>query len=435
MRIRIKNGFDIPIDGAARKASAAALTVRRVALVGSDFGDLWPSLAVAVGEPVRAGSLLFRDRKNPAICFTAPASGVVADIRLGRGGRLTALVIDTTDAPPLKWDPLAARGCDMSAATIRERLLASGLWTALRARPYERIAQPEILPRAIFITAMDTRPLAPDPLPIINEDVENFRAGVSILSRLTEGPTYVCTAPAAKVPLPDDLRVEQREFAGPHPAGLPGTHMHALKPEIGSVPDLWHVGYQDVSAIGRLMRLGEVSTHKTIAVCGPGILEPCMVRAPIGAELSQLVSSETQPRCRLISGSVLSGRANPGFLGRYHNQLTVLVDQAPENDGAASRLLRLLLPGSAAAKLRRSLSAGRREGMLPLESFDRVWPYSTPAAALLRALLIGDGEQALQLGCIGLAEEDMALCTFLCAGESDYGNALRRVLNDAESTG
>lgn len=435
MRIRIRNGFDIPIDGDAASTVTAEPAISRAAVIGVDYGDLWPALAVGSGESVRAGQLLFSDRKQPDVRFTAPVSGVVDEVRLGRGGRLLALVLNRNDDPPVAWEPLGGQGwTELSASTVRARLLESGLWVALRARPYARIAPPDVTPRAVFVTAIDTNPLAPDPTVAIAADAENFRAGVAILSCLSDGPTYVCAAPRAEIPVPDAERISRVEFAGPHPAGLPGTHIHALEPSIGNVPDLWYIGYQDAIAIGCLFRRGQLMTHRTIAVCGPGCSDPVLVRAPVGAAISQLTPTVVDARSRVVSGSVLDGHSLPEFLGRYHNQITMLPERAADTPRAATYLRRSFFH-PLKRLVRSTAQHGSPGGMLPLESFDEVWPFSTPAAALLRALLIGDTEQSLELGCRGLAEEDLALCTYVCAGKSDFGAALRQVLRNAERAG
>jgi Na+-transporting NADH:ubiquinone oxidoreductase subunit A len=433
MRYRLKHGFDIPLDGAAAPVLSPVTEIRRVAIAGADYRDLRPSLAIAEGDRVRAGETLFTDRRHPEIRSVAPGSGVIERIERGPRRRLESIVIELNDDAPLEWQSFDDSSLNsLPGDVIRERLLESGLWVSFRARPFERIAPPDVEPRAIFVTAIDTNPLAPDPFFAISAAPEDFRRGVTLISKLTQGRTYVCTAPAREAALPDLPDIHQVEFDGPHPAGLPGTHIHALENRIGDTPDLWHVGYQDVIAVGRFFATGHASPERTVAVCGPGAPSPRLVRLPIGAELSGLVDDETQSACRLISGSVLSGRQSPGFLGRYHNQVTIL-PHARKPMSRMGQFARMLRRGNTGLDDAASCAShGWPSGMLPLEDFECVWPYRSAPGALLRALLAGDTDGALALGCQGLAEEDMALCTYVCAGKQDYAAALRRTLNDME---
>jgi Na+-transporting NADH:ubiquinone oxidoreductase subunit A len=223
----------------------------------------------------------------------------------------------------------------------------------------------------------------------------------------------------------------QVEFDGPHPAGLPGTHINALE-KVSDTPDLWHIGYQDVIAIGQLFTRGIVSQQRVVGVCGPGARSPRLLRVPVGAELSELLRDECKTDCRLISGSVLSGHQAPGFLGRYHNQVTLLPHEEKET-GRFANIARMIWRGNTGLDRATSCAMhGYPGGMLPLEDFDRVWPYRTPPAALLRSLMSGDTDRAIELGCLGLAEEDLALCTYICVAKRDYAQALRRTLRNIE---
>lgn len=433
MRFRLTNGFDIPLDGAADTVVAPVAEPRRVALVGVDYRDLRPSMKVSEGDRVRAGETLFTDRRHEEIRFVAPGSGVIRRIERGPRRRLESVVIERNDDPPLEFEPFDdAALVSLRGQVVRERLLEAGLWAAFRGRPFERIPPPDIEPRAIFVTAMDTNPLAPDPFVAISQNAEDFRCGVTVIARLTRGRTYVCTAGGRSAPLPDLPDVLQVEFVGPHPAGLPGTHIHALENRIGEIPDLWHIGYQDVIAIGQLFTIGYASQERIVAICGPGARSPRLARVRIGTELSEVLQHETKSACRLISGSVLSGHQMPGFLGRYHNQVTVL----PHAQSVMTRfrqLARMVLCGNAGLDQAASSALhGWPSGMLPLEDFERVWPYRVPPGALLRALLVGDADTAMALGCQGLSEEDLALCTYVCAAKRDYGVALRRTLREIE---
>ncbi|MDF0677779.1 MAG: hypothetical protein P0107_01305 [Nitrosomonas sp.] len=193
---------------------------------------------------------------------------------------------------------------------VKENLLISGLWTALRTRPYSKVPDPATRPAAIFITAIDSNPLAADPVPIITAEMEFFNHGLRILSRLTDGPLWVCQSPQAKLSLPEDLpQLQQARFAGPHPAGLPGTHIHFLQP-VSAYKTVWYLNYQEVIAIGKLFVTGRLWTERIVALGGPGVKKPRLLRTRLGASLEELLAGELVESMdkRIISGSVWSGR-------------------------------------------------------------------------------------------------------------------------------
>ena len=228
--IKIRRGIDIPLAGAADSRIDSSSTVRNVALVGSDYQGMKPTMAVAEGDTVRKGQVVFSDKKIAGIDFTAPASGKV--VALNRGARrvFQSLVIEINDDLEAinfgAHSPEAARA--LGSEAIRNQLIASGQWTAVRARPYGKVADPASNPSGLFITAIDTHPLAPDPALIIAEHAEAFNLGQDLLATMADCPTYLCTAPGSGVEKATHPRIEQVEFSGPHPAGLPGTHIHFL---------------------------------------------------------------------------------------------------------------------------------------------------------------------------------------------------------------
>lgn len=434
MQFRITRGLDISLGGVADGDEIRPVPLTpRVAVIARDFGYPRVSLAVAEGDRVAEGSTLFTDRRHPDIRFVAPAAGVVRRIERGPRRRLEAVVIETGGEEAVEFEPVETSGLPaLSRQDVRERFLSSGLWTAFRARPYDRIPPPDVEPRAIFVTAIDTGPLAADPGVAIDRSPDAFRAGLIALSRLTDGPVYVCTPIGRAQTVPDLDGVEAAEFGGPHPAGLPGTHIHALDLAVGDTPDLWYVGCQDVIAAGRLLSTGRLNHERITAIGGPAAPEPGLVMARSGAELAALAGVNPRPELRLLSGSVLAGHSAPGYLGRYHSQVTVL----PQSGRRGSSL------GNAARMILRGLPAGDRmegcdnhgwaDAMLTLDAYEKVWPYRSPPAVLLRALLTGDDDTAAALGCRGLAEDDLSLLTYLSAGKHDYAGALRRVLHRLE---
>ena len=429
MLVKIKRGLDLPIAAAAPGPAQQAPAVSSVALVGPDYMDLKPSLAVAEGERVRLGDILFTHRKHPELCFTAPGSGTILAINRGARRRLLSVVIKLEGDDAVHFPAYPSDALDKLASNIiKESLLASGLWTAFRARPYNRIPVPDASPRSIFVTAIDTNPGAANPVAVIAEQAEAFCSGLRVINRLVTDKTYLCKARSADVPSVDMDSLVTVEFQGPHPAGLPGTHMHYLAP-VTDQADLWHIGCQDVIAIGKLFRTGRLWTERIVAVGGPGIKNPRLVRTRSGANLDELLNGEQLNNCRVISGSVLSGRQatrQTAHLGRYHQQISVL----PEVDYPD-----LAAPRAGQHRAMTTAIHGWPSGMLTVEAFDRVWPLHIPAIPLLRALLIKDTDTAVALGCLGLDEEDLALCSYVCPAKYDYGSALRATLNEIERAG
>jgi len=432
MLIKLKRGFDLPMTGAPEQVIHPAPPLRTVALVGADYIDLKHSLAVVEGERVRLGQTLCSDRRYSEVRYTAPGSGYVRAINRGAKRRLASIVLelDGDEAetfPAHESQDLA----NLTVSTVTGILLRSGLWTAFRARPYGRVPPPNVLPRALFITALDTNPLAVDPAVVIAEHAEDFSHGIKVLSRLAIDRTYLCKSPATNLVAPAVEGLVTAEFQGPHPAGLPGTHIHRLAS--GNDVSAWYVGYQDVIAVGKLFLTGRLWPERIVALGGPGLARPRLVRARIGASLDELLSGESVADCRVISGSVLSGRRATQaatHLGRYHQQVTVLPEIASRN--TAPGLLARLMNRNRESRPVDTAVNGLPSGMLPLETFERVWPLEIPPSPLLRALLVRDVETARALGCLALDEEDLALCSYVCPAKYDYGSALRETLRAIE---
>ncbi len=447
--IKIRRGIDIPLAGAADSQIDASSTVRNVALVGSDYVGMKPTMVVSEGETVRKGQVLFSDKKTAGINFTAPASGQV--VALNRGARrvFQSLVIEVDDdLEAMKFDAYSldearALGSDV----IRSQLVASGQWTALRARPYGKVADPATDPSGIFITAIDSHPLAPDPALIIAEHAEAFSLGQDLIAEIANCPTYLCTAPESGIAKGTHNRIEQVDFSGPHPAGLAGTHIHFLMgASLGKIA--WTMGYQDVIAVGYLFLTGELYTDRVIALVGPEVERPRLMRTRLGADLQALTAGELAAGdVRLISGSALGGRtvqSDSAYLGRYHNQVTALAE------GRDRDFMGWLSPGigkhsvmgiylSSWFGMKPSAMTtntnGSERAMVPVGNYERVMPLDILPTQLLRALLVGDTETAQALGCLELDEEDLALCTYVCPGKYEYGPILRDNLTRIEKEG
>ncbi|GHD30158.1 Na(+)-translocating NADH-quinone reductase subunit A [Parahalioglobus pacificus] len=446
--IKIKRGMDIPIQGAPEQRIDSAPAARTVAVVGFDYIGMKPTMAVAEGDRVRLGQLLFADKKTEGVRYTAPASGVVSAINRGAKRVLQSVVIevDGDDAEDFGAHS-AEQARQLDAAAIRDTLVQSGQWTALRTRPFSKVPAADAEAAAIFITAIDTQPLAADPALAIAEQGEAFALGQDLLAKLTNGNVFLCTAPAANFPTGQSGNIETAEFSGPHPAGLPGTHVHFL---FGASTQrvVWTIGYQDVIAIGRLFLDGKLYTDRIIALAGPQVEKPRLLRTRVGADLQALCAGEVKEGDnRIISGSVLGGRgvqAPTAYLGRYHNQVSVLLE------GRYREFMGWLSPGASKhSNLGIYLSSwfgkkplamttntnGSERAMVPVGSYETIMPLDILPTQLLRSLIVGDTETAQALGCLELEEEDLALCTYVCPGKYEYGPILRDNLARIEKEG
>ncbi len=450
--VLIKNGLDLPISGKPEQRIHSAKAVRHVAVLGVDHIDLKPTMLAVEGERIKLGQALFEHKKLAGVRFTAPGAGEVIAIHRGAQRLLQSVIIrlDETGDEELFSAYGAGQLAGLTEAQVVENLLASGLWTALRTRPYSKVPDPASRPAAIFVTAMDSNPLAADPVPIIAAQAESFGHGLTVLSRLGAMPLWVCQSPAAALALPPGLaQLQQASFEGPHPAGLVGTHIHFIEP-VDARKSVWHLNYQEVIAIGKLFTSGRLWTERIVALGGPQVRQPRLLRTRLGACIAELVQDELQAGDnRVISGSVWSGRHAAGwssYLGRHHLQVCVL------KEGTEREFMGWLAPGrkkfSQANVMLSSFLRKRGEefdlttsqngsprAMLPFGSFEDVMPLDILPTQLLRYLLVGDSDMAQKLGCLELDEEDLALCSFVCVGKIDYGPLLRRMLSQIEREG
>jgi len=446
--INIKKGLDLPIEGAPQQVIHDGVAAKRVAVLGEEFIGMRPTMHVRVDDQVKKGQVLFEDKKNPGVKFTAPASGVVKEINRGAKRVLQSVVIEVQGNEQITFEKVSAADLsNLDREKVKQTLVESGQWPALRARPFSRVATLDATPNSIFVTAIDTNPLAADPAVIIAENVEAFEAGLSVVSRLTDGKVFVCKKAGSTVPSSSLAQVEVHEFAGKHPAGLVGTHIHHLD-AVSANKQVWHLGYQDVIAFGQLFLTGEIYSERVVAIAGPRVKNPRLIKTNLGASLTDLVSGELEDGDnRVISGSVLAGKTATGphaFLGRYHTQVTVLLE------GREKELFGWIAPGSKKFSVTRTFishlapsrlfnmttsTGGSKRAMVPIGNYERVMPLDILPTPLLRDLIARDLDSAITLGALELDEEDLALCTFVCPGKYEFGAILRDCLTTIEKEG
>lgn len=443
--IKITKGLDLPISGAPQQTIVEGRNVDSVAVIGTDYVGMKPTMSVREGDRVKLGQVIFSDKKTPGVNFTAPAAGVVKAINRGEKRALQSVVIQIDGDDAVEFNQYEAGAlAQLSREQVVEQLTASGMWTALRTRPFSKVPSPESSPRSIFVTAMDTNPLAADPAVIIAEHKDDFVTGLDLLAKLTDGKVFVCKAPGADIPVAASSTVE--EFDGPHPAGNAGTHIHFLD-SVSEKKTVWSIGYQDVIAFAKLFTTGKLWTERVVAIAGPQVPEPKLFRTRLGANTDDLVAGVVKDADnRVISGSVFNGITAEGpfaYLSRYSTQVSVLLEGRERefmgwvSPGSTRYSLLNIVTGKLGNKLLdfTTTTNGSERAMVPVGQFETVMPMDILPTQLLRSIVCGDMDQAIALGVLELEEEDLALCTFACPGKYEYGPILRDNLNQIEKEG
>lgn len=446
----LKKGLDLPVGGKAATSVDDGPMITQSAVIGTDFVGLKPKMLVEEGATVSLGQPLISDKRFEGVVLTAPAGGRVEVINRGARRVLQSVVIAIDEQADVISFGEHSDIDAIAADKIKETLLRSGLWANFRTRPYSKIPDPKTTPAAIFINAMDTRPLAASPAVIIADAAEDFANGIKLVAKLTNGRTYVSHHPGADLPKVDAKNVRYASFSGPHPAGLVGTHIHFLDP-VHAEKTVWHLGYQDVIAFGKLFRTGVLPTDRIVSLAGPAATESKLIRTRVGASIPDLVGDDRIKQAggdvRIISGDVLTGHTATGshaYLGRFHQQITLM----PE--GNQREAFGWIIPsitkfatanvhlssffGLDKVRLNTSLQGSAR-AMVPVGLYEEVTPLDVLPTQLLRALLVTDTDEAQALGVLELDEEDLALCSYVCMSKYEYGMALRVCLDKIEAEG
>jgi Na+-transporting NADH:ubiquinone oxidoreductase subunit A len=448
MHISIKKGLNVPVAGEPEQVIYEANPVNSVAILGNEYVGMKPTMLIEEGQKVKLGQALFTDKKNPGVQFTSPASGVIRAVNRGAKRVLQSIIIDIEGEEEISFPSYDAKELEtLNKEQVKQSLIDSGLWVALRTRPYSKSPAVDASPSSIFVTAMDTNPLAADASVIIAEYTDDFKNGLIVLSHLTEGSVHVCHEEGKSVSVPTHSQIMTHTFSGPHPAGLAGTHIHFIDP-VSAKKSVWTINYQDVIAVGKLFTTGRLWVERIVALAGPIVNKPRLLRTRLGASTEELVKDEVQNiQSRVISGSVLNGHtANnwAGYLGRFHTQVSVIAE------GIEREFMGWIMPGSGKFSaynvfISRLLGKDKFElttsqngsprAMVPAGGFEKVMPLDILPTQLLRALIVKDTDSAQALGCLELDEEDLALCSFVCSGKFDYGPSLRTNLTQIEKEG
>ena len=451
LMITIKKGLDLPITGDPSREISEHRPAY-VALIGYDYVGMKPTMNVKEGDIVAKGQPVFEDKKRAGVIYTAPAAGKIVAIKRGDRRVFESVVIAVDpNGEEVEFQSYDSHQlAELSADVVQTQLLASGEWTAFRTRPYSRASEISARPQAIFVTAMDTNPLAVDPMLLINEQTQAFNDGLAVLSTLSP-KTFVCHHGNAQLtPVTHTATnnvTEYHGFVGKHPAGLAGTHIHFLHPLSRGV-SVWTIGYQDVIAIGKLFTTGRLYTRRLISLAGPAVKNPRLIATERGADITALTKGELLGEDnRVISGSVLSGRKlsdNVAYLGRFHNQISALSEghERPafhffrvgfNRFSAIPIYISKLFGGKKYAFT--TTTNGSPRAMVPIGIYEEIMPQDYLPTQLLRALIIEDMITAVDLGVLELDEEDLALCTFVSPGKYEYSDILRDNLTRIELEG
>lgn len=375
----------------------------QVAILGADFPGLRIRADVAEGDVVRAGQVLFHDRKRPDIAFVAPVDGEVTAIRYGAKRLFSSLVLKC-DTKAEGSEPLTAPDASERNAIVAA-LTRTGFWPSFIRRPFGGLPDPNTTPSAIFVTATPASQSAPDPRAVLDGHLDALGRALEALTLLSDGPVFLCQPKGANLLPVVPAKVTVAKFAAKPGFGLPGTHVHRLHP-VGTGRSVWTIGYQDAVSIGHFLATGQRDFARMIAVGGCAGEPAKTVRLPLGAKLSDVMRAcapQSLAGSRLMSGSEEQAR-EAAFLGRYHEEVT----PKPTRHTAASI---------------------RPEPIIAHAGLDRSLAMNLLAVPLMRALSVGDVESAERLGCLELLEDDVAALSARCTSGTDYGRCLRRALD------
>ncbi len=439
--IKIRKGLDIKLKGKAEKIFIRPDPAELYAVKPPDFHNLTPKLTVNVDSHVKAGTPVCYDKYYPEVCLTSPVSGKVIAINRGERRKIIEVVIQADTQIEYETfhtgDPLR-----MDIREIKDNLLKSGLWPAIRQRPYDITANPGDMPKAIFISAFDTAPLAPDYDFIVKGCETDFQMGIDALSKLTVGKVHININdeyPASQV-FTQAMNVQINRFRGPHPAGNIGIQIHHIDP-INKGDIAWYVSPQHVITIGRLFNRGIYDASKVIALAGSEVLKPRYYKIIGGASIKNIVENNTtNGNNRFISGNVLTGTriTADGFAGYYDSQVTVI----PEGDHyeflgwaapgikkySVSRSFWSWLFSNREYRIDTNLNGGLRAFVVTGE-YEKVFPMDIYPVQLLKAILVKDIDLMEKLGIYEVAPEDFALCEFVCTSKIEVQNIVREGLD------
>lgn len=439
---RVKKGLDIQLKGKAEKIFTRAGRAESYAVKPTDFQGIRPKLLVKPEEEVKVGTPLFFDKYNPDVKFTSPVSGKVSKVNRGERRKILEVVISPDEVDDfLSFD--VAKPSDMGREAIISVLKESGMWPSIRQRPYAIIADSSKMPKSIFVSGFDTAPLAPDLDFVMKDLAKEFQMGLDVLGQLTVGKVHLsvnAAYPACEA-YSKARNIDYHEFTGPHPAGNPGVQIHHIDP-VGKGEYVWYISPLEVVRIGNLFTTGKVDNTTVVALTGSEVLKPKYYKLIKGASVDSILRNNLniEESLRIISGNPLTGHAvsRHGYVGYYDYQLTVL----PEgnyfeifgwalpgfNKFSHSRTFFSWLQPRREYRLDTNYHGGSRAFVMTGE-YDKVLPMNILPVQLLKSILVEDIEKMEALGIYEVAEEDFALCEFVCTSKTEVQEIVRKGLD------
>lgn len=445
--ITIRKGLDIKLLGEAEKVKSNAEFAPNFVISPIDFHGLSPKLSVKIGDKVKAGTTLFFDKNHPEVKFTSPVSGEVKDIVRGEKRKILRLEIQADSE--IAYENFGAKDpAQMGAEEVKQFMLNAGVWPFVKMRPIDVIANPADKPKAIFVSAFDSSPLAPDYDYILHGENEAFQAGINALSKLTTGKVHL-TLNGNGAPDPTFTGAKNcqiNKIAGKHPAGNVGTQIHYIAP-INKGEVVWVVNAQDVAIIGRLFQTGKFDASRVIALTGSEVKNPKYFKTLIGAPVAKILADNLKEgNNRIISGNVLTGDriTADGNLGFYHNQITVI----PEGSEPKFMMTKgWMEPGFGKFSTNRSYFSWLRPGkkyrmdtnlngeirnFVVTGEMEKVFPFDIYPMQLIKSVMYKDLDLMEKLGIYEVAPEDFALCEFVCTSKIDIQDVIRQGLDDVQ---
>ena len=440
--IRIRKGLDIKLVGEAEKKTVSAIRSNVYAIKPDDFHGIVPKVIAKQGTEVKAGEPLFHSKSNENILFPSPVSGEIVEIV--RGAKRKILAFKILGDKEQKFADFGTKDVNaMSGEEVKSHLLSSGCWPFIKQRPYDVIANPDVAPKAIFVSGYATAPLAAD-LDYVLEGKENeLQTALTALSKLTEGQVHVSVGKQGNSPLSNLNNVTLHKVSGPHPAGNVSVQIAKIDP-INKGEVVWVVNPQDLVIIGELLLTGKFNAERTIALVGSSVKKPQYYKTIIGTEVSTMVYDSgvhDESNIRVISGDVLTGEnVKPdGYLGYYHNTISII----PEGDdyeffGWNKPIFNKISPSRALTfswlfpNKKYSLNTntnGEHRAFVVTGSYENVFPLDIYPLQLLKACMVNDLDAMEQLGMYEVAPEDFALTEFVCVSKQPHQQIIREGLD------
>lgn len=438
--IKIKRGLDIKLKG---KASCEVLSVDNSGLFAIrpvDFPNVIAKLLVKEGDLVKVGSPIFYSKNDEQIKFCSPVSGTIKEIVRGDKRKLLEITIESDNLME-KVAPIDVS--NLNAEFIQKELMEKGYWPAIRQRPFHIIANPAEKPKAIFISGFDSAPLAPDYEFVFAKGISEIQKGIDIIAKLTEGKVHFSTHQVlnGKDSIFTNLKnVEMHTFSGPHPSSNIGTQIHHIDP-VNKGEAVWYINLSDVANIGHFFTSGEVKYEKTIAVCGSEVENPRYYKVTSGFSLAKITKPNPEVLTRMISGNVLTGSqiSENGFLGYYDSQFTLI----PEGD--YYEFFGWIMPGFNKLSVSKTFFSwltpqkkytldtnyhGELRNFVVTGEYEKVFPWDIMPQQLIKSMIIKDFDMMEKLGILEIAEEDFALCEFICTSKMELQEIIRNSITE-----